>query len=82
MLRLTTILRVRVNSITTNCNDVECLGSTYFHLENDSAIMFLMHEDRVRSISQVFSFQHNRPPDHEVITFGPVLSIYLQYGRS
>ena len=30
MLRLTTILRVRVNSITTNCNDVECLGSTLF----------------------------------------------------
>ena len=56
MLRLITILRVRINSITTNCNDVTCLDSSRFHSEKDLALILLMHEDTIRLILRIFAF--------------------------
>lgn len=56
MLRLITILRVRINSITTNCEALACLDSRRFFQENKLAFMLLTYEDTICSILQVFAF--------------------------
>ena len=56
MLRLIIILRVRINSITTNCKAVACLDGRRLLQEENLAIMLLTHEDTICSILRVSAF--------------------------
>ena len=56
MLRLIIILRVRINSITTNFKVVACLDDRRFLQEENPAIMLLTHEDTICSIVRVSAF--------------------------